>query len=171
LPSAVRPTTFTRPRPSWTPLSPLVRPLPDDAEATYRLAAARIEASGIAVVQRPLPAGIFGVSTGGTIVVREGLDSRTRIVTLLHELGHELSHRGEAQQAKPLAVRELEAEVTAYVVAAALGLESVGSHDYPLTYRIGPTEPKAALTTISGLVKRVLAVVEPAKAAPARMAA
>jgi hypothetical protein len=153
------------------PLPPLVRPLPDDAEATYQLAVGRITASGIAVVERPLPDGIFGASTGGRIVVREGLDSRTRLVTLLHEFAHELAHQGEERRAKPLAARELEAEATAFVVAAVLELESIGSRDYLLLYQIGPTELKASLVTIQGLVRRVLAVVEPAMTAPVRLAA
>jgi hypothetical protein len=50
-------------------------------------------------------------------------------------------------------------------VAAVLGLEGVGSRDYLLTYRIGPAELKAALMTITGLVKKVLAVVEPMRLA------
>jgi hypothetical protein len=132
---------------------------------------ARIEASGIRVVERPLPGGIFGVSTGGTIVLREGLDSRTRFVTLLHELAHELAGRGEGPQAKPLAVRELEAEATACVVAGVLGMESVGTRDCLLTDQIGPAELTAALATIQGLVRKVLAVVEPTKTAPVRLAA
>jgi hypothetical protein len=111
------------------------------------------------------------VSTGGTIVVGEGLDSRNRLFTLLHELAHELAHQGEGQRDKPMPVRELEAEASAYVVAGVLGLESVGSRDYLLVRHIGPAELRAALATIQGLVKKVLAVVEPAKAAPARLAA
>ena len=83
---------------------------------------------------------------------------------LLHELAHELAHHGEAQQAKPLGQRELEAEASSYVVAAALGLENVGSRDYLLTYAVSPDQLRVSLATIQGLVRRVLAVVvgEPA---------
>ncbi len=102
------------------PLLSLFTPLPDDVEELYHQVRARIEAERIVVEERPLPMGVQGVSMGGTIFVRRGLDSRNRLAVLLHELAHELAHRGEAQRAKPVALRELEAESAAYVVGAAL---------------------------------------------------
>ncbi len=142
------------------PLPSLFTPLPDDVEPLYGRVRARIEAERIVVQERPLPMGVQGVSLGGTIFVRTGLDSRNRLAVLLHELAHELAHRGEAQRAKAVALRELEAESTAYVVGAALGLEVPHSADYLLGYGLDAAALRASLGTIQALARRVLAVVD-----------
>ncbi len=142
------------------PLPSIFTPLPDDVEELYQRVRVRIEAERIMVEERPLPMGVQGVSLGGTIFVRPGLDSRNRLAVLLHELAHELAHRGEAQRAKPVALRELEAESTAYVVGAALGLDIPHSADYLLGYGMDAAALRATLGTIQALVRRVLAVVD-----------
>lgn len=143
------------------PLPELVRILPDDAEPVYQRAVSRIRASGITVEERLLPNGIYGVSQGGKIVIRQGLDSRNRLFTLLHEHAHELAHRGEAQRAKSLKVRELEAEAACFVASSAMGLESVCSRDYLLTYEVSVEELRSALGAIHHLVRTMLAIVDP----------
>ncbi|MDP9368327.1 MAG: ArdC-like ssDNA-binding domain-containing protein, partial [Chloroflexota bacterium] len=142
------------------PLPSPFTPLPDDVEELYRRVRASIEAERIAVEERPLPMGVQGVSLGGTIFVRRGLDSRNRLAVLLHELAHELAHRGEAQRAKPVALRELEAESTAYVVGSALGLEVPHSADYLLGYGLDAAALRAALGTVQHLARRVLEIVD-----------
>ena len=141
------------------PLPSLFTPLPDDLEDLYRHVRARIEAERIVVEERPLPMGVQGVSLGGTVFIRRGLDSRNRLAVLLHELAHELAHRGEAQRAKPVALRELEAESVAYIVGAALGLEIPHSADYLLGYGLDAAALRASLGTIQSLARRVLAIV------------
>ncbi len=142
------------------PLPTFFTPLPDDVEPLYQQVRARIEAERIVVEERPLPMGVQGVSLGGAIFIRRGLDSRNRLAVLLHELAHELAHRGEAQRAKPLALRELEAESTAYVVGAALGLDIPHSSDYLLGHGLDAAALRASLGTIQALARRVLAVVD-----------
>ncbi len=141
------------------PLPSLFTPLPDDVEELYQRVRARIEAERIVVEERPLPMGVQGVSLGGTIFVRTGLDSRNRLAVLLHELAHELAHRGEAQRAKQVALRELEAEGAAYVVGAALGLDIPHSSDYLLAYGLDAAALRAALGTIQALSRRLLVIV------------
>ncbi len=141
------------------PLPSLFTPLPDDVEELYLQVRARIEAERILVEERPLPMGVQGVSLGGTIFLRRGLDSRNRLAGLLHEFAHELAHRGEAQRAKAVALRELEAESTAYVVGAALGLEIPHSADYLLAYGLDAAALRTSLGTIQTLARQVLAVV------------
>lgn len=144
-----------RPLPTAEPV------LPDDVEGLYQLARVRIEATGIRVEETAdLPRGALGVSTGGRIGIRAGLDSRNRLFVLLHELAHELAHKNEAQQAKPVSQRELEAEAVSFVVAGVLGLENVGSRDYLLTYGISAEELRGSLGTIQSLVRQVLRVVQ-----------
>ena len=54
------------------PLPALAPPLPDDAAELYAAVVARIEAAGIRVDEGLLPAGVQGVSRGGSIVLRAG---------------------------------------------------------------------------------------------------
>ncbi|MDP9370201.1 MAG: ArdC-like ssDNA-binding domain-containing protein [Chloroflexota bacterium] len=147
------------------PLPTLFTPLPDDVEDLYQRVRERIEAERIVVEEHPLPMGVQGVSLGGTILLRRGLDSRNRLAVLLHEAAHELAHRGEAQRAKPVALRELEAESTAYIVGAALGLEIPHSVDYLLGYGLDASALRSALGAIQTLARRVLAIVGEAEAA------
>ena len=141
------------------PLPQLFTALPDDVEEEYQRVVRRIEREGIVVEERPLPSGVQGMSLGGVILLRPGLDSRNRLFTLLHELAHELGHK-EADQAKPQAVRELEAEASAFVVASVLGLEIPTSRDYLVSWHGTAAELKAAMQTIQRLVRRMLAIVE-----------
>ena len=141
------------------PLPTAERRLPDDCRELYLAARDRVVAWGIRVEERPLPPGVDGESRGGVILLRPGLDSRTRLLVLLHELCHELAHHGGEQEAKPVGQRELEAESVAFVVAAALGIDGGFARDYLLSYKITADDLRASLGTIRQLVRRVLAVV------------
>jgi hypothetical protein len=141
------------------PLPDLFRPLPDDVSDLYDATKARIETTGIEVRECDLPHGVLGLSEGGRIRIRSRLGSRVRFFVLLHELTHELAHRGEEQRAKSRELKEFEAEVTAYVAAAAIGLQNPSSADYVLTYNGTAEILRASLGTISRLVREVLRVV------------
>ncbi len=141
------------------PLPSFFRPLPDDAEPLYQHVRERIEAERIIVAEHPLPQGVQGVSLGGTILLRPGLDSRNMLFVLLHEYAHEVAHRGETQRAKPRETREFEAESVAFVVAAALGLEIPTSADYVLSHGATAEVLRASLGTIQSLARRVLSTV------------
>ncbi len=141
------------------PLPSLFQPLPDDAEALYHRVRERIEGERILVAEQHLPSGVQGVSLGGTILLRPGLDSRNRLFTLLHEYAHEIAHRGEAQRAKSREVREFEAESLAFVVAATLGFDIPTSADYLLSHGATAEVLRSSLGTVQILARRVLAVV------------
>jgi hypothetical protein len=143
------------------PLPTPFRSLADDAQTLYRDIRDRIVASGIAIEERSLPPGTEGVSKGGLIVVNSTLDSRRRILVLLHELTHELAHHTPQGPAKTVQQRELEAESVAFVVGAILGIENPNSADYVLNWEGTPLELKASLGTIMSLVRQVLAIVQP----------
>ena len=53
-----------------------------------------MERAGIRVETAILPPGVQGSSQGGRILLAPGQDSRRRILTLVHELSHELAHHG-----------------------------------------------------------------------------
>jgi len=88
---------------------------------------------GVQVAYEPLQPGIRGSSQGGRISVLPGLPGRERAAILAHELAHEILHQAERRRAAELkrpgpapthAERETEADATAYVVLAVLGLPS-----------------------------------------------
>lgn len=68
--------------------------------------------------------GAQGISEGGRIGCVNGLNGPDEIRTLIHELAHELLHRGERRQETTRRSRELEAESVAFVVCTAIGLNA-----------------------------------------------
>ena len=78
-----------------------------------------------------LPFGANGCSLGGTVQVVESLPPPQKFSTLVHELAHELLHRGDRRDSTTKTVRETEAESVAYVVCRSVGLEcSTRASDY-----------------------------------------
>lgn len=147
--------------PEDQPLPSLFRPLPDDCDNLYQAAKGRVIASGIAVEEVALPGGIQGASLGGRIVITAGLDRRSRLLVLAHELAHELAHQGVEGDEKSRQIRGLGAESRAYVVGQVLGVTSPFSADYLINYGLDAAALQAALGTIQRLVRRVMAIVAP----------
>ncbi len=58
----------------------------------------------------------LGVSKGGQIAVLDTLNPASRFSTLVHELAHELLHRGDRRAKTTKVIRETEAESVAYIV-------------------------------------------------------
>jgi hypothetical protein len=72
-----------------------------------------------------------GVSSGGRITLLPGLPAAEEFSTLVHEVAHELPHRGARRLETTKQVRETEVEAVAFVVCASLGLETgSASADY-----------------------------------------
>jgi antirestriction protein ArdC len=65
-----------------------------------------------------------GTSYGGRIALLPGQSTAEEFSTLVHELAHELLHRGDRRKQTSRRVRETEAEATAFVVCHAIGLET-----------------------------------------------
>lgn len=79
--------------------------------------------------------GALGVSTGGMIKLKAGLDPAEEFQVLAHELAHEILHKKEARATSTKTSRELEAEAVAYVVSQAVGLDAgTTSSDYIQLY-------------------------------------
>jgi len=66
-----------------------------------------------------------------TVVVRSDMDDAEMVKTLVHEAAHVLLHEGPPGRYLPRAIKEVEAESVAYVVAAAHGMSS---DDYTFPY-------------------------------------
>jgi len=65
-----------------------------------------------------------GTSYGSRIALLPGQSPAEEFSTLVHELAHELLHRGGRREQTSRQVRETEAEATAFVVCHAIGLET-----------------------------------------------
>jgi antirestriction protein ArdC len=65
-----------------------------------------------------------GLSHGRKITLLSGMQPAEEFSTLVHEIGHEMLHRGERRTLTTKSVRETEAEAVAFVVCRAIGLEN-----------------------------------------------
>jgi hypothetical protein len=76
-----------------------------------------------------------GVSAGGLIKLKKGLNAAEELSVLAHELAHEVLHADRNNMPKDKKVRETEAEAVAFVVCHGIGLDtnSAGS-DYIQLY-------------------------------------
>lgn len=79
--------------------------------------------------------GANGVSLDGRIEILQSLDPPQRFSTTVHELAHELLHRGDRREQTTKTVRETEAEAVTYAVTRWAGLDcSTRAADYIQLY-------------------------------------
>ena len=72
-----------------------------------------------------------GLSHGGKITLLSGMQPAEEFFTLVHEIAHEMLHRGERRIMTTKQVRETEAEAVAFVVCQSVGLQNgTASQDY-----------------------------------------
>jgi hypothetical protein len=72
-----------------------------------------------------------GLSHGGKITLLSGMQPAEEFSTLVHEIAHEMLHRGERRTLTTKQVRETEAEAVAFVVCQSVGLQNgTSSQDY-----------------------------------------
>jgi len=84
-----------------------------------------------------IPGGAQGVSRKGAVEIVAGLDPAESFHVHVHELAHELLHRGaDTRKHSTVTARETEAEAVAFVVCRGVGLDgSTASSDYIQLYR------------------------------------
>ena len=157
------------------PLPTLWRPLSDDVEGLYQYLKRKIVEGGFQVEERRLPRSRQGSSSpGGQIIVADSLDSRNRIMVLLHELAHTLDHFREERQEATREQKELEAESASVVICTMLGIDHPTARDYILMYQGDVEGLKASLQAIRRIIRRmveVLALAEKAKVESVALAA
>ncbi len=83
-----------------------------------------LELRGIRVDCADLGGSIQGLSMGGKIVVRSNLPPAEQFSVTVHEAAHELLNHHDKTITASKTVRETEAEAVAFVVSAAIGLET-----------------------------------------------
>ena len=119
---------------------------------------------------RPMPEGVRGVSLGGHVIVREGLDPSMRFRVLAHELAHELfGHRSmiknDAHEKHRLI--ETEAEAVAYVVCKAHGVDTQAlSSEYIHLHRGDGKLLMASLDRIQQTATKIIGLIEDDKNTP-----
>lgn len=76
-----------------------------------------------------------GISTGGTILLKQNLAPAEEFSVLCHETAHEILHHGAEVRSEEKKVRETEAEAVAFVVCHGIGLDvNSSSCDYIQLY-------------------------------------
>lgn len=129
------------------PLPEFFTPLADDQQELYRRLMEVVTADGITVSEGDT--GLAqGYSAGGSIVIREGLDSRNRTLLLLHEYTHELLHWRNEGDEPTTQVKECHAEAVSYIVAHHFGIHNPFSSDYLQHWGTTPKELLTEMETV-----------------------
>ena len=122
-------------------------------------------ARGIKLEYAPDLHGADGLSTGGTIRLREGQAPGEEFSVLAHEIAHELLHhdpQGERPTSKT--VLETEAESIAFVVTTACGLQTgTAAQDYIQLYQGDRDTLARSLGRIQRAASEILSAVLPAE--------
>jgi hypothetical protein len=94
------------------------------------------------------------MSEGGRITLLPKLDAAETFSVLVHEVAHELLHRGDRRKGTTRTIRETEAEAVAFVVSSAIGLDTdTASSDYIQLH----SGDKATLTESLALIQQTAA--------------
>ncbi len=90
-----------------------------------------VEAQSIEISFSERIAPAKGLSYGGKITLLSGMQPAEEFSTLVHEIAHEMLHRGDRRTLTTKQVRETEAEAVAFVVCQSVGLQNgTASQDY-----------------------------------------
>jgi len=103
-----------------------------------------------------------GLSHGGKITLLSGLKPAEEFSTLVHEIAHEMLHRGDRRTLTTKKVRETEAEAVAFVVGKAIGLETgTASADYILLWHGDANLLRESLEAVQQTAAVILGAVAP----------
>ncbi len=114
---------------------------------------------GIQVVETVHTQGTQGYSELGTIVLKKGLASGNKCLTLLHEWGHELIHTAQLRKELSREVKECHAEATAYIVATYFGIPAPYSADYLLNWGMTPDTLKMEMDIVQRSASHMIACI------------
>ena len=116
-----------------------------------------VAARGIGLEYDPSIAPADGLSTGGLIKLRPGLEQAEEFSVLTHELAHELLHQGERRGEVNKTARETQAEAVAYVVSHAIGLDTnTAARDYISLYDGNATTLTESLAAVQRASSEIL---------------
>ncbi|GEM_PF-1280365 len=145
------------------PIPSFFTPLADDQEALSTAIVHAIQQDGIKL-ETGATGRAQGYSTGGTIRMKSGLDSTSRVLTLIHEWAHEKLHHTPQGRALSASKRELHAEAISYVVAHHFGIHNPFSSDYLQSWGNTEKELLAELETIKTTASAIIEQIEAGQA-------
>ncbi len=105
-----------------------------DFDALYVAMVKAAREGGIQVYETQHTFGAQGFSTGGAIVVKEGLTSGNRCLVLLHEWAHEIIHNAQLRKELNSQVKECHAEATCFIVGTYFGIPTPYSSDFLINW-------------------------------------
>ena len=94
--------------------------------------------------------------SGGKITLLPDLEPAEHFAVLAHEVAHELLHPGDRRHQTTHTVRETEAEAVAFVVSAAIGLDTNTSNSDYIQLHAGD---KAALAESLAFIQQTASVI------------
>jgi len=113
--------------------------------------------TGIRLKYSDLIGAALGMSKGGSIVIRKGLEAAEEFSVLVHEYAHEVLHQNRKESLPSRTVRETEAEAVAFVVCQAVGLDTNGaSSDYIQLYDGKKATLQESLARIQKTAQKIL---------------
>jgi antirestriction protein ArdC len=145
------------------PLPEFFTPLTDDRQELCTRLEQAVRAEGIVLRESGDMRGAQGLSRNGEIVLRAGLDSRSKFLTLTHEYAHEILHLDEQGKARSTAVKECHAAAVSYVVAAHFGIHNPSSSDYLQQWGTTPELLLAELPIVTKASNHIIDKLIPAK--------
>src|SRR5579884_188798 len=103
-----------------------------------------------------------GLSHGGKITLLSGMKPAEEFSTLVHEIAHEMLHRGDRRTLTTKKVRETEAEAVAFVVGKAIGLETgTASTDYIQLWHGDANLLRESLEAVQQIAAVILGAIAP----------
>ncbi len=125
-------------------------PLGDSNKEIYQHLKKVTEESGIEVIETNNTKGAEGISMGGKILIKKSIDYNNKLLTLIHEVAHEMLDKGEESDRSETTsqIRELRAESVSYIVADFLGIKNPFTVDYIKCYGNSEKELKEHLEKI-----------------------
>lgn len=97
----------------------------------------------------------YGCSYGGRIEVKSTLQGSAKVATLIHEITHELLHKGSTEQHKR-STKEVEAESVAYVVLTSFGIDMSASSFYLAAWNGNKEEIQKSMDKIAQTSKEII---------------
>jgi hypothetical protein len=106
-----------------------------------------------------------GLSHGGKITLLSGMQPAEEFSTLVHEIAHEMLHRGERRTLTTKQVRETEAEAVAFVVCQSVGLQNAtASQDYIQLWQGDANLLRESLEAVQQTATVILGAISPEEA-------
>lgn len=141
------------------PSHPEIRVESDNDFGLYQDLKEIMEKNGI-VVEEQSYKGALGVSFGGKVFIEPKQSLGSKALTLLHEYAHEILHKGSENSQLTKAEKECQAEATAYIVGAYIGLDLPISSDYMIGWGTDVAIFEKSMASVTKAVKKIVTELE-----------